>query len=117
MKELESTQEEAVFVDIAMQCAIAAYDGQYVPQVAGIQLTYHAHRQALEASAARTIRCTVASPLAPNGSHEAFPVFVLSVRGSTSVLDHMANLNGAPRDVKDFVVGVLARCQGGAPLS
>lgn len=93
-------------MDIAMQCALAAYDGQYSPQVSGIQLTYQAHRQALETSAARTIRCTIASKLAPNNSEEVFPVFVLAVRGSTSFLDHMSNLNSAPKDVRDFIVGV-----------
>lgn len=54
-----------------------------------------------------TIKSTVMTIVEPSGSSvqpaARFPLLVVAVRGSGSVVDHMVNLNISPRSTEDFI--------------
>lgn len=82
-----------------MQCSLAAYDKDYVPEIVDTEFSATEYMKTTEASLAKTVYTSIIT-----SDKISKPVFIFAIRGSASFLDHMVNLNGSTQNAEDFIV-------------
>lgn len=105
----------AQLVSVAWKCSAAVYSlNNELPETEYCRFHADFADTASLGGTVKAVATTIVRGAPQAGSTESenayFPVLVVAIRGSASMVDHMVNANGRPTAASHFVVGAARGC-------